>query len=69
MKIVTGAVSRCCTALLMMEVNWEDIDVRRNNSVLIMMYRIVNDDALAGLTSIFKGITQGNNFQNYNLRN
>ena len=33
------------------------------------MYRIVNNDAPAGLTSIFNRITQGNQFQIYNLRN
>ena len=70
MKIVTGAVSRCNNALLKLECNWEEISKRRNNAVLIMMYKIVNNDAPVGLSNIFSRTTQeGAGIQSYNLRN
>ena len=67
MKIASGAISKCSTALLKLELGWENISVRRMNHVLIMLYRIVASDAPVKLLNIFLKLTSINT--DYNLRN
>ena len=67
MKIVSGAISRCNTALLKIELGWESIASRRMNHILTMMYRIVEGDAPVGLTNTFDNLTSS--YSSYNLRN
>ena len=69
MKIVTGAIKGCSTALLHLEAGWDPISNRRKNGMLIMMYKIVNRDAPVNLLNIFDDITGNQNRGvNYDLR-
>ena len=67
-RICTGAMARCNLNLLNIECKWESIEDRRNLNVLIMLYRILHDDAPQSLIGILHNIYRENTCMNYNLR-
>ena len=68
-RIGTGAIAKCNLNLLDIEVKWESIETRRNNSVLIMLYKIINGDAPSSLINIFNNVYGESVGTQYNLRN
>ena len=69
-KIVTGAIRGCSSALLDIEIKWDNIATRRKNNQLIMFYRIVNGDAPLPLLNIYNNVQYVNaGRRQYNLRN
>ena len=56
MRVVTGAIKGCSTALLNIESKWEDTATRRKNTLLIMFYKIVNGEAPITLLNIYNQI-------------
>jgi hypothetical protein len=66
-RIVIGATARCSTLGLYKETGWEMLASRRRHHRLTLMYKIINGQAPAYLTSLIPNLVQART--NYNLRN
>ena len=66
MRVVTGTTYRCSSALLKLECGWENISQRRNNHVLILLFKVMKGDAPNGLKKIFYDLSYVP--EKYNLR-
>jgi len=67
MRLVTGATARSNIANLYLETGWQSIIDRRNNAMLVMLYKIKNNIAPEYLQELIP--PENHEYIRYNLRN